>query len=62
MRRTTDLRSALEAVALHQGLGPRLQSAVDKILDRYKREASEGGWPDLFTELERSAGHAPKRS
>ncbi|MDX3585739.1 TIR domain-containing protein [Streptomyces europaeiscabiei] len=59
MRRTTDLQSALESVALHQGLGPRLQSAVDKILDRYRRDASEGGWPHLFTELERSAGHAP---
>ncbi|MGW2960847.1 TIR domain-containing protein [Streptomyces sp. NPDC001220] len=51
LRRATDLRSAVEAITDQHRLGDRLQSAVDRILDRYKRGASDGGWPQLLQDV-----------
>ncbi|MGC5345797.1 trypsin-like peptidase domain-containing protein [Streptomyces sp. DT171] len=56
VRRTPELRTALEDVAELPGLGARLQGAADKILDEHKRHASEGGWPGLFADLARWEG------
>ncbi|MFI0514902.1 TIR domain-containing protein [Streptomyces sp. WSLK1-5] len=53
LRRATGLRSAVETMTEEHRLGDRLQNAVDRILDRYKRGASDGGWPQLLKDLRR---------
>ncbi|MFF1322488.1 TIR domain-containing protein [Streptomyces chartreusis] len=52
--RNDGAQTALEAVAGRPGLGSQVQKTLHEILDERRRATSQGGWPHLFRDLERS--------